>query len=388
MTPHPATLLAHDAANPLHTVVPPIAQSSLFTFASVEEMEARYRGETSRDVYSRGNNATVREFELKVAALEGGEDARAFSSGMGAISAAIMAFVQAGDRIVCVRHVYPDTYRLLEKLLKPLGVTAEYVDGSDSAAVLAALPGARVLYLESPTSWTLETQDLPRLAAAARELGVVTMIDNSWATPLHQRPLQHGIDLVIHSASKYLCGHSDTVAGVVVGSAALLGRINDLTYPYLGAKLSPFEGWLLLRGLRTLPMRMAWQWQSTAALLPRLAGHSAVAAIWHPATRPGSGQHCLTGFSSLLTLELAAAACPRAFCNALQLFRLGVSWGGHESLVVPALVSRAQAAGPNSTLDFGVSPQMVRLHIGLEHAEDLWQDLSQALDAALAAGIA
>ncbi len=382
MSDFPETLLVHDQPNPWQSVVPPIVQTSLFTFQTVEEMEARTRGETSRPVYSRGDNPTVREFERKLAQLEGADDARAFSSGMGAISAAILSVVKTGDRVLCVRHVYPDTYRLLEKLLTRLGVTATYIDGSDTDAVIAALPGVALLYLESPTSWTMETQDLPRIAQAARALGVVSVIDNSCATPIHQKPLSHGIDLVVHSASKYLCGHSDTVAGVVAGSHARMAAINDLSYPYLGAKLSPFEAWLLLRGLRTLPMRMAWQWRSTQVLIERLQKHSAVADVLHPWCKPGPGAACMTGYSSLFTLELAQGVSVRTFCNQLKLFQLGVSWGGHESLIVPALVSRAQASGPNSQIDFGVSEQMVRLHVGFENPDSLWQDLCTALDAA------
>lgn len=379
----PETLLAHDLPNPWQSVVPPIVQTSLFTFPSVEDMESRVRGETTRPVYSRGDNPTVREFERKIAQLECAEEARAFSSGMGAISAAILSVVKAGDTVLCVRHVYPDTYRFLEKLLVRLGVQTRYVDGSDTDSLIAALPGAALLYLESPTSWTMETQDLPRLAAAARALGVVTIIDNSCATPINQKPLTHGIDLVVHSASKYLSGHSDTVAGVVAGSAQRLAAVNDLSYPYLGAKLSPFEAWLLLRGMRTLPMRMAWQWASTRVLLPRLQTHAAVKRVMHPWCQPGPGATCMTGYSSLFTLELVEGTNMRAFCNTLTLFQLGVSWGGHESLVVPALVSRAQASGPNSQIAFGVTERMVRLHVGFENAEDLWQDLDTALQTAL-----
>jgi cystathionine beta-lyase/cystathionine gamma-synthase len=378
----PETLLVHDRPNPWQSVVPPIVQTSLFTFKTVEEMEARVRGETTRPVYSRGDNPTVREFERKLAQLECADDARAFSSGMGAISAAILSVVKAGDTVLCVRHVYPDTYRFMEKLLVRLGVKTRYIDGCDTDTLIAALPGAALLYLESPTSWTMETQDLPKLAAAARAQGVVTIIDNSCATPINQKPLTHGIDLVVHSASKYLSGHSDTVAGVVAGNAQRMAAINDLSYPYLGAKLSPMEGWLLLRGLRTLPMRMAWQWASTQVLLQRLQSHATVSQVMHPWCQPGPGAACLTGYSSLFTLELVAGADMRRFCNTLTLFQLGVSWGGHESLVVPALVSRAQASGPNSQIDFGITDRMVRLHVGFENTEDLWQDLQTALAAA------
>ena len=386
MVGNPETLLVHDESNPWRSVVPPIVQTSLFTFDSVEDMEARFLGHTTAPIYSRGDNPTVKEFERKIAQLEHGDDARAFASGMGAISAAILSVVEAGDRVVCVRHVYPDTYRFLEKLLRGLGVATEYVDGCDTEAVIEALPGARLLYLESPTSWTMQTQDLPSLARAAREHGVVSMVDNSCATPLFQQPLTHGVDLVVHSASKYLSGHSDTVAGVVVGNHARIAAINDLSYPYLGAKLSAMEGWLLLRGLRTLPMRLAWQWNSARYLIEQLQQHPAVADVFHPWCKPGPGAECLRGYSSLFTVELAAGIDVRVFCNRLKLFQLGVSWGGHESLAIPALVTRVQAAGPNAQIDFGVTDRMVRLHVGFENQEDLWQDLLESLEAARCRG--
>jgi cystathionine beta-lyase/cystathionine gamma-synthase len=345
-------------------------------------MVARFRGETTDPVYSRGDNPTVCEFERKVAALEGAARARAFSSGMGAIAGAVLSLVGAGERMLCVRHVYPDAYRLFRKLLPRLGVTVEYVDGTDAEAIASRLARARLLYLESPTSWVFETQELPRLAALAKAQGVTTIIDNSWATPLHQRPLACGIDLVLHSASKYLGGHSDTVAGVVCGSEELVGRINELTYPVLGAKLSPFEGWLLVRGLRTLPLRMARHHESALTLARRLAAHAAVERVFHPALADSPGKATLTGHSGLFSFALKPDLDVPSFCDALRLFRLGVSWGGHESLCVPAVACLDQAGGANSLFDFGVSPRVVRLSVGLEEVEDLWRDLEGAFAAA------
>lgn len=378
MTMHPMTLLAHDEPNPWMSVTPPIVQSSLFTFATVEEMEQRFAGNGNQPIYSRGDNPTVQLFEQKVAELEGGEAARAFSSGMGAISGAILSLVKAGDRMVCVRDVYPDAYRFMQKLLSRLNVTVEYVDGSNTEAVIERLDGAAVLYLESPTSWTMRTQDLPRLAAAARQRGVVTLCDNSWATPLYQQPLNAGIDLVVHSASKYLSGHSDTVAGIVVGSQARIDAINDLAYPYLGAKLSPWEAWLLLRGMRTLPQRVATQRRSVGMLSRRLREHPDVASVLHPTLGSDSHTPAEEG-GSPFTIALQPWIDPRKFCNALHWFKLGVSWGGYESLVIPSIVSLAQAASvANALIDFDVPTNLVRLHVGLEHVEDLWQDLAQA----------
>ncbi|MUZ96112.1 hypothetical protein GOZ96_05855, partial [Agrobacterium vitis] len=249
-------ITAHDEANAYDAVVPPIVQTSLFTFSDYDEMVATYRGEKIRPVYSRGLNPTVRIFEDMLAKLEGAEDALGFASGMATISSTVLSFVEPGDRVVAVRHLYPDAFRFFETMLKRMRIEVTYVDGRDEDAVAKALPGAKLLYLESPTSWVMDAHDVGALAALAKQHGVLSVIDNSWASPVFQKPLSLGVDLVLHSASKYLGGHSDVVAGVVAGPKALINRIRNETLPYLGGKLSPFDAWLLIRGMRTLPIRM------------------------------------------------------------------------------------------------------------------------------------
>lgn len=375
-------IVAHDPVHAFSAVVPTIAQTSLFTFASYDEMVAAYRGEITRPIYSRGLNPTVRMFEEMVAALEGAEDALGFASGMAAISASVLTFVAPGDRVVAVRNVYPDAFRLFGTVLPRLGVTVDYVDGRDVAAVAAALPGARLLYLESPTSWQIEALDVPALATAARAAGLLSIMDNSWATPIFQNPIGLGVDLVVHSASKYIGGHSDVVAGVAAGSRALVDRLRAELYPYVGGRLAPFDAWLLIRGLRTLPVRMRAHETSSLAIARRLAARPEVTVVNHPGLRalpPG-----LRGTSGLFSFELAEGLDVRVFCDRLRLFKLGVSWGGHESLVVPGEVVRQQKAQPNSAHAFGISPRSVRIHVGLEGTEALWADLVAGLDAARA----
>jgi len=372
-------LLAHDPhAHADDAVVPSIAQTSLFTFDSFAEMSDTFAGKRTRNVYSRTTNPTVSMFERQIAALEETDEAIGFPSGMAAISGTVLAFVQPRDRMVCVRHVYPDAYRFFETLLKKLEVSVDYVDGADPAAVEAALPGAKLLYLESPTSWTMQAHDVGALAAVARRHGLLSVIDNSWATPVFQRPITLGVDLVIHSASKYIGGHSDTVAGVLAGRADLVTHVRRSVCPYIGAKLAPFEAWLLIRGLRTLPVRILAHEESALELARRLAAHPRVTAVHHPAL-DGPLPPGLTGTTGLFSFEVDEHIDIAALCDALELFQLGVSWGGHESLVIPALVARVQAAGPNSALDFGVPARMIRLNIGLEGTEALWADLHQGL---------
>jgi cystathionine beta-lyase/cystathionine gamma-synthase len=373
--------VAHDEANAFDAVVPPIVQTSLFTFKDYDEMVAVYRGEIVRPIYTRGLNPTVRAFEEMLAKLEGGEDALGFASGMAAISSTVLSFVEPGERIVAVRHCYPDAFRLFGTHLKRMKVEVTYVDGRDEEAVAKALPGAKLLYLESPTSWVMEAHDVGALAALAKKHGVVSVIDNSWASPVFQRPLTLGVDLVLHSASKYLGGHSDVVAGVVAGSKDLIGRIRAEAYPYLGGKLSPFDAWLLVRGLRTLPIRMKAHEASALAIARRLQALDCVDKVFHPALAnrlpPG-----LTGTSGLFSFTFREGIDIRAFADQLDLFKLGVSWGGHESLIVPGEVVLQQKAQPNSAHAFGIDARSVRLHVGLEGTEALWSDLEAAIAAA------
>lgn len=374
-----ASLIVCDDAEHEHApVVGPIYQTSLFTFSDYEAMRGAFAGESKGYIYSRVGNPTVHDFECRIAALEGAEAARGFASGMAAISATVLSIVQSGDRVVAVRHVYGDAYRFFEKLLPRLGITVEYVDGTDAEAVEAKLPGAKLLYLESPSSMVFELQDIGRLAKAAKALGIVSMTDNSWATPVFQKPITHGVDLVVHSASKYIGGHSDTVAGVVAGSASMVARINELTHPFMGAKLSPLEAFLLTRGLRTLPLRIRRHMDSALMIADRLRQHPQVTKIHHPVYSNHPGRATLSGFTGLFTFEVDGSVDVARFSDALKFFRLGVSWGGHESLIVPVAASLAQTPGVNSFDRFGVSPRAIRLHVGLEDPEMLWADLENA----------
>ncbi|WP_457584224.1 PLP-dependent transferase [Ensifer canadensis] len=380
---HASLIVAHDEGNAFDAVVPPIVQTSLFTFRDYDDMVASYKGERVRPIYTRGLNPTVRMFEEMLAKLEGGEDAIGFASGMSAISSTVLSFVEPGDRIVAVNHVYPDAFRLFGTHLKRMKIEVTYVDGRDEEAVAKALPGAKLFYMESPTSWVMDTHDVAALAKLAKQHGIITAIDNSWASPIFQQPLSLGVDLVIHSASKYLGGHSDVVAGVVAGSKELIGRIRSEAYPYLGGKLSPFDAWLLIRGLRTLPIRMKAHERSALTVAQRLQAHPLVETVCHPGlgnTLPPG----LSGTSGLFSFIFRDGVDVRRFADHLELFKLGVSWGGHESLIVPGEVVLSQKAQPNSAAAFGISPRSVRLHVGLEGTEALWSDLEAAMSAASA----
>ena len=370
------TLLAEPFGGEQGSVTPPIFQSSLFTFDSYQDFEDRMAGRSDRALYTRVQNPTVAAFEGMMAKAERGEAAVGFASGMAAISSTVLAFLKPGDRVACVEHVYPDAYRLFERMLRPFGIAVDYHPVAAFEDDPDLLDGVAMAYLESPNSVVFQPMNLTKVAAHARRHGALTVIDNSWATPVFQRPLDSGIDIVLHSASKYIGGHSDTVAGVVVSSAERIARIRDLTLPLLGGKLAPFEAWLLIRGLRTLGARMR-QHQATANIfVDRLSALPQILRVNSPGPNVVPG---LTGRSGLMSFELRDDVDVRKLADGLRLFGLGVSWGGFESLVLPARVGLAQAGEQNSMQRFGVPGNLVRISLGLEDAEDLWADFETAL---------
>ncbi|XOB97709.1 trans-sulfuration enzyme family protein [Deinococcota bacterium DY0809b] len=372
----PSDLLHEPPLTPFGEVVPPVFQNSLFAFATTAEFEAAMHS-GDRPVYTRIGNPTVRVFEEKLAALEGTEDALAFASGNAAMAAVLFSFLKAGDRVVAATPVYAGTYGMLTKLLPRFGVRVDFVAGTDTRALLEALPSARLLLLESPTSYTFELQDLSPLTEAARRLGVLSVIDNTYGAGVYLRPARWGVDLVVHSASKYFSGHSDVVAGAVAGPRKLLDAVRSLGTVFLGGKLAPWEAWLLLRGLRTLELRLQ-RHQATALELARfLEAHPKVKRVLHPGLENHPQRELanryLEGTGGLFAVELAGEGEARAFADALERFAIGVSWGGHESLVLPL------AAQPRVRAAYGFAPGLVRLFAGLEPTEALKRDLEQAL---------
>jgi cystathionine beta-lyase len=318
----------------------------------------------------------VRLAEQKLAALEQTEDALCFASGMAAIASAILTFTRTGDHVVCVESAYPPTRTLLESWLTRYGVQATFVAGKCPDEFERALqPNTRMIYLESPASVVFHLQDLSAVSALARERGILTLCDNSWATPIYQNPHALGVDLVLHSASKYLGGHSDLLAGVVAGRAEHIEQVRQ-TRSLLGGVLEPFGAWLLLRGLRTLPVRMTRAHHSGLQVAEWLEQQPQVARVNHPGL-PSHPQHALArqqmrGYGSLFSFETHPIRAEQAyaFADRLRLFRFGCSWGGYESL----LLGWAQA-------DAEPAPWLFRVYIGLENPDDLIRDLQGALPA-------
>ncbi|MES0812326.1 aminotransferase class I/II-fold pyridoxal phosphate-dependent enzyme [Roseibium sp. SCPC15] len=370
------TLLAAAATGFGGAVVPPIVQTSLFSFDNYQAFEDRMAGRSGDPLYTRVQNPTVAVLEKMVAEAEEGEAAVGFASGMAAISSTVLALVRPGDRIACVEHVYPDAYRLFERLLRPFGVDISYHSIEQFEDNPDLLEGVKLAYLESPNTVVFQAMDLPKVAAHAKRHGTLTVIDNSWATPVFQRPLSLGIDIVLHSASKYLSGHSDTVAGIVISRSELIDRIRDLSLSLLGGKLAPFEAFLLTRGLRTLGVRMRQHQETANTFIDRLSQNELVRKVMSPGPNTVPG---LTGRSGLLSIEFDETVDIPRFADALKLFRLGVSWGGFESLLLPTQIALNQSGEQNSLQRFGVSGRIVRLSLGLEDPNDLWADFEQAL---------
>ncbi|MBS0000351.1 MAG: aminotransferase class I/II-fold pyridoxal phosphate-dependent enzyme [Cyclobacteriaceae bacterium] len=366
-----------------NSVAPPIMQSSNFAFRSVRDLRESLKKEDEIPFYTRGVNPTSDILRKKMAALEHTEDSLIFASGSAAIAAAVMANLHMGEHVVCVNKPYSWTKKLLNDLLSRFGVEVTFVDGTRAENFSDAIrENTRMFYLESPNSWTFEMQDIETIVKIARKKGILTLIDNSYASPINQTPADYGADIILHSASKYISGHSDTVAGILCASEEMTRRIFESEFMTLGGIIAPFNSWLLLRGLRTLPIRMERIAGTTGKVTQFLEKHRKVKKVYypflqsHPQLTLAKKQMKMGG--GLFTIELKTEDPVKIeeFCNSLRTFLLACSWGGHESLIYPAIVlmdSQNYHKG-------GLPLNMIRIYVGLEDPDYLINDLSQALD--------
>lgn len=358
---------------------PPIYQTSTYVYDSVEAFLRQgdpLTRDDGRPVYSRVSHPTAVILEKKLAALEETDGALVFASGMSAITAAIMVCVSAGSHVVAVDTCYGPTRTFLESYLPRFGVTTTFVTGVSTEEIEAAMrPETAMVYLESPSSLLFRFQDLRAVSAICRERGILTVIDNSYATPLYQKPATMGIDLVCHTATKFLGGHSDVVAGAVCGRGDLIAKMATGERELLGHILAPFPAWLMLRGMRTLGVRMRQSEETGHRLAGYLKGHPMVdevihaGAEWHPQRALFESQ--MSGSCSLVTFlpKVQDEAKITRFLNSLEHFQMGVSWGGFESLAV---------ANKTQPMDWPEPRWFVRLYGGLESVEDLVADLDRS----------
>jgi len=383
----PDTLLIHSdrdesADGALAPAIHPSVTHAARDAADFAEMATRPRHPR---FYTRYGNPTHERVARLVARLEGGEAALMAASGMGAISAVMLGLLGAGDRVVAQTSHYMGTMQLFTELLPRFGVRVELIEQSDTAGLVAAIRrGARLVMVETPSNPTMTLTDLRAVADAARAAGAISVADNTFATPLNQQPLAFGIDVVVHSATKYLGGHHDLIAGVVVSRNELIDRIWQSTIA-LGSTLGAFDAWLLLRGMRTLSLRVARANDNALAVARFLEAHPAVAAVHYPglASHP---QHALArgqmrGFGGVLAVRLRGGyERTQRFVSRLRLFTQAVSLGGVESLVVHAAAMVRGTLDEQQVLAAGIAPELVRLACGIEAAQDLVADLAQALD--------
>lgn len=378
------THLGEEREEYFNSVAPPIMQSSNFTYKTFDEFRRVLRNEVDNPLYTRGCNPTVAILRKKLAELEGAEDALVFSSGSAACSAAIIANVKAGDHIVCVQKPYSWTYKLLTQFLSRFGVEYSFVDGCDAENFRKAIrPNTQLMFLESPNSISFELQDIEDCVKIAKEYNLVTVCDNSYCSPLYQNPIKMGVDIVAHSGTKYINGHSDVVVGVLCASKEMVKKIFYSEYMTLGTNISPNDAWLVLRGLRTLPLRIQRSQESTIKIVEYLEKHPKVEQVIYPWSKSHPqyelAQKQMKGAGGLFSAVFKAKDLPamEKFCEAMSdVFLMAVSWGGYESLQVPtALFYTLDSLGEAPSLPF----TMVRYYVGLEDPEILIEAFEKAL---------
>ncbi|MGW0465890.1 trans-sulfuration enzyme family protein [Streptomyces sp. NPDC003027] len=364
----------------------PLVQSSAFAFDSADALAEAMAGPDGRYVYSRRGNPTVRALEKTLAGLEGGDSAIAFASGMGAISGVLLALLRPGDHVVAQRCLYGGTYAVLSDLAERYGIEVSHVSGDDAAEFEEAArnPRTRLLVMETIANPTGQVPDLPGMLAAARRLGITSVVDNSLASPVLCRPLELGADIVVHSTTKYLSGHSDVLGGAAVFADGGLRRAVWPRTVELGACADPFAAWLTLRGIATLPLRMREHCANAAVLAGRLAARPDVSAVHYPwlAGHPsyGTARTVLSGGGGLLSFELAGGReAGRAFIERVRIARLALSLGGVETLVTHPASTSHRELGADALAAAGIGAGLVRVSVGIEGVEDLWSDFERAL---------
>ncbi|MBI5370393.1 MAG: PLP-dependent transferase [Sphingobacteriales bacterium] len=374
--------LGEDREQYFNAVAPPIIQTSNFAFKKVADLGKAFEDEMGGYLYSRGLNPTVDILRKKLAALDGAEDCLVFNNGAAAIFAGIFANIKSGDHIVSVRAPYTWVQRMFDVILPRFGVTVTYIDGSHTGNWKnATRPNTTFYYLESPNSWDFAIQPIREVADLAKAKGITTLIDNSYCTPLYQKPIEMGIDMVMQTATKYIGGHSDTLGGVLCGSHTMMKKIFDSEYLNIGSGIQPFNAWLLIRGLRTLPARIGRITKTTAELVRYLRNHPKVESILFPLDdsfpQYELARQQMKGACGLFTFVLKTREREKIvqFCESLKHIMMAVSWGGHESLVIP----KCAGIPPGDFDPDNREHRYVRMYAGLEEAGYLVADLEQAL---------
>ena len=363
----------------------PIYQNVTFTFDNVEHGGKLFSREESGYWYSRRNNPTTNEMEQRIAILEATEDAIAFSSGMGAISAALISNLKAGDHLLATPSLYGCTFTLMHELLAKFDISVTHVDLNDISAVEAAIQAnTKLIYIETPVNPLLDVVDLKRITTVAKKHNLLTLCDNTLMSPVLQQPAKHGVDIVVHSATKYLNGHGDVLAGVVCSNAEMIEHIRSSALNDIGAVISPNDAWLLMRGMKTLSLRVAKHCSNAEKIAHFLEAHDSVKKVYYPGldSHPakalmGTQMH---GGGGVVCFELDASfEQTKQFMNAVELCYRAVSLGDPETLISHPASMSASNVPEEERLKLGITNGMIRLAVGLEHAQDIINDLEQAL---------
>lgn len=373
--------LGEDRSLYFNAVAPPIMQTSNFRVNTVEELKQLFRDEYSGYLYSRGLNPTVDILRKKLAALDEAEDCLVFNSGAAAIFVAVLANVNAGDHIISVKNPYSWVKRMFDLIFARFNVETTYIDGTDIAQFeKAKKPNSRFIYLESPNSWSFAIQDMEKVAAFAKQYNLITLMDNSYSTPLYQKPIALGIDISMQTATKYVGGHSDTLGGILTGSRAMMKKIFDCEFMAVGSGVQPFNAWLLIRGLRTLEARLERITATTRQVLNYLKAHPKVESVLFPLDESFPqyelAKKQMKNAGGLISFYVRAKKRQEIvrFCENLKHIMMAVSWGGHESLILPRCAGLEDAEFDPDNKEH----RMLRIYVGLESAEYLTEDLEQS----------
>lgn len=376
----------YDSKEMLGSLTPPIFQTSTFTFDTAEQGAARFAGEEEGYVYSRIGNPTVQVLEKKLAALEKAEKGLAFASGMAAISAVLIALTKANDHIICSSGLYGCTFGLLSMMDEKYNIQTDYVDMSNVKNIEAKIkPETKVFYIETPINPTMEVIDLELVIHLARKHNAFVVVDNTFSTPYLQRPIELGADVVVHSATKYLSGHGDVIAGLAAGKKELMEQIAATTQKDIGGVLSPFDAWLVIRGLKTLPLRMDRHSDNALQITEKLKQHPKVKQVFYPGDPDAAGYSVMRkqmkSGGGTLSFEIdGEKEEAQGFLNNLQFISIAVSLGDTETLIQhPATMTHAVIPDERRR-EMGITDSLIRLSVGIEAWQDIWEDLEQALD--------
>lgn len=364
----------------------PLYQTSTFIFENAQQGADRFAGESDGYIYTRLGNPTTRQLEMRVAAMEGMEDAAATATGMAAVSAALLTNLKAGDHMISSKAVYGCSFALMNHMLKKFGIEVSFIDMTEPENINSAIKtNTKLIFLETPINPNLVVLDLEKICAIAKKHQLLSIVDNTFLTPVLQQPAKFGANIVIHSATKYLNGHGDVVAGIVCGSSDMIEEIKLTTLKDVGATMSPHDAWLIMRGIKTLPIRMERHCSNAQTVAEFLEQHPAVNRVYYPGLKSHAGYQFIgnqmKAAGGVIAFELNTDLKGGAdFINNMQLFSIAVSLGDAESLIQHPASMTHSTYEPDERETAGISDTLIRISVGLEHIDDIIHDLQQALD--------